>query len=84
MLVPAVDLLRELRAALGSCESHLDRAGREEAGRFRTLLGRLRVTVDRFEDVHGPGGGTRGPVLMRQLLERVRQFEGALTRDPGR
>ncbi len=77
-------LLRELRGALGTCESHLDRAGREEAGGFRTLVGELQLTVDRFEDVHGTGGGPHAAALMRQLLERIRQFEGALSRDPRR
>ncbi|NUR00940.1 MAG: Hsp70 family protein [Streptomyces sp.] len=74
-------LLRELRAALDSCESLLDRTVREEAGRFLPLVGRLRMTADRFEDVHGHGGGgARSLARVRQLLERVRQFEGALIR----
>ncbi|WP_053084738.1 Hsp70 family protein [Streptomyces viridochromogenes] len=78
------DLLRELRGALGTCESHLDRAGREKAGGFRTLVGELQLTVDRFEDAHGAGGGPHTAALMGQLLERIRQFEGALLRDPMR
>ncbi|MFE7270053.1 Hsp70 family protein [Streptomyces sp. NPDC057623] len=74
-------LLRELRGALGDCEGRLDRAGREEADGFRTLVGALWLAVDRFEDVHGTGGGPRAAALLRELLERIRRFEGALIRE---
>jgi molecular chaperone DnaK len=73
-------LLRELRATLGSCESLLGQAGREKTGGFRTLVGRLQLTVDRFEDVHGPDGGAQALLLMRQLTQRAQQFEAVLMR----